>query len=116
MHRQTKGLAATDAQISSENKDGAYQMKIAGRITIDSSPELLTAVLGCLQAGESTSLTLDLGEVSYIDTSGLAILLETLRAARVQKKVFRLAQLREQPRYLLEGTRLLHLFEEVSGS
>jgi len=48
-----------------------------------------------------------------VDTSGLAVLVETLKAARTVGKAFHLSGLRERPRYLLEATRLLHLFQEV---
>jgi anti-anti-sigma regulatory factor len=46
--------------------------------------------------------------------SGLAVLLEVLRAAFGLKKAFRLSGLRERPRYVLEATRLLRLFQEVA--
>jgi anti-anti-sigma factor len=59
-------------------------------------------------------MTVDFDEVDYIDTSGLAVLVEVLKAAREQGKTFHLSRLRERPRYLLEATRVLHLFDEVS--
>ena len=67
-----------------------------------------------LEAKDCESLTVDFYEVAYVDTSGLAVLLEVLRAARGLKKKFRLSGLRDRPRYLLEATRLLHLFDEVA--
>jgi hypothetical protein len=39
-------------------------------------------------------------------------LVETLKAARTQGKIFRLSGLRKRPRYLLGTTRILHLFDE----
>jgi anti-anti-sigma regulatory factor len=51
-----------------------------------------------------------------MDTSGLAVLVEILKAARESSKRFQLSGLRERPRYLLEATRVLHLFEEVDSS
>lgn len=59
---------------------------------------------------------MDLFDVKYMDTSGLAVLLESLKAARANEKSFHLKSLRDQPRYLLEETRLLHLFDEVDAS
>ena len=53
----------------------------------------------------------DFFDVTYIDTSGLAIMVEVLKAARTQRKQFQLRRLRERPRYLLEATRLPQLFE-----
>lgn len=89
-------------------------VSISGRITIDSSPELRLLLLQVLETAECESLTVDLYEVGYVDTSGLAIMLEVLRAARRRKKTFHLSGLRDRPRYLLEATRLLHLFDEVA--
>jgi anti-anti-sigma factor len=57
------------------------------------------------------SLTVDLNEVPYLDTSCLAVLLEILRAARAGTKEFYLSGLQDRPRYLLEATRILSLFE-----
>jgi anti-sigma B factor antagonist len=56
----------------------------------------------------------DFGEVTYVDTSGLAVLVELLKVARQSAKRLQLWRLREGPRYLLEATRLIHLFEEVN--
>jgi anti-sigma B factor antagonist len=88
-------------------------VSISGRITIGSSPDLRMLLLQALGTADCESLTLDLYDVAYVDTSGLAVLLEVLRAARGLKKMFYLSGLRERPRYLLEATRLLHLFHEV---
>jgi hypothetical protein len=41
------------------------------------------------------------------------VLLEVLRAARALNKTFQLSGLGGRPRYLLEATRLLRLFDEV---
>jgi anti-sigma B factor antagonist len=86
---------------------------LAGRITIDSSPELRTYLLERLESTDCQGVAVDLYDVIYIDTSGLAMLVEVLRFARTQKKGFSLSGLRDRPRYLLEATRLLHLFHEV---
>ena len=39
---------------------------------------------------------------------------EVLKAARAQGKLLQLSRLQERPRYILEATRLLHLFVEVN--
>jgi anti-sigma B factor antagonist len=81
---------------------------------MDSSPSLRAFLLERLESPGCQTLTADFCEVTYVDTSGLAILVEVLRAARTLGKAFRLSGLRERPRYLLETTRLLHLFDEVN--
>jgi anti-sigma B factor antagonist len=90
-----------------------YYLAISGRITIDSSPDLRKMLLQYLAEPGCDSLTVDFFDVAYVDTSGLAVLVEILRAARGLKKSFRVSGLRERPRYLLEATRLLHFFDEV---
>ena len=111
--RTTKPLDG-GIQAVSENRGAESRVSLSGRITIDSSPGLRALLLERLKSPGCQTLTVDFCEVTYVDTSGLAILVEVLRAARIQGKAFRLSGLRERPRYLLETTRLLHLFTEVN--
>jgi anti-anti-sigma factor len=67
-----------------------------------------------LESPGCESLTLDLYEVLYVDTSCLAVLLEILKAANARKKAFYLSGLPDRLRDLLETTRILHLFHEVA--
>jgi anti-anti-sigma regulatory factor len=48
----------------------------------------------------------------YIDTSALAVFLETLGEARKLKRTFHLSGLGRRPRDLLEATGLIRLFSE----
>jgi len=98
--------------IASEQLGEQTITKIDGSITIDSSPELRRVLLQLLKAPDSRRLVLDFSEVDYIDTSGLAVLLEALRSAKQLGKSLELRGLRERPRYLLESTGLLRLFDE----
>ena len=100
----------------SERNEEKCCVKLAGRITIDSSPDVRVFLLRKLGSIACPVFTVDLGEVTYMDTSGLAVLVEILKAARESSKRFQLSGLRERPRYLLEATRVLHLFEEVDSS
>jgi anti-sigma B factor antagonist len=97
-----------------EDRGVACVVSVVGRITIDSSPELRSLLLAKLNAAGLDSLTIDLSDVMYIDTSAMAVLLETLRAARSLRKAFHLSGLGGRPRYLLEVTGFLSLFSEVS--
>lgn len=87
---------------------------ISGRITIDSAPVLRALLLQQLESAACDTLTVDFYEVPYVDTSCLAVLLEVLRAGRARKKTLYLSGLRDRPRFLLEATRILPLFKEVS--
>jgi anti-sigma B factor antagonist len=85
---------------------------LSGRITLDSAPDLRLLLFERLNDRNCQELSVDLFDIVYIDASGLAILIEALRAARAQGKKLRLNRLREQPRNLLEAMHLLPLFEE----
>ena len=105
---------ANTFHIASEQRGEESLAKLDGSITIDSSPELRRVLLQMLKAPVSRRLTLDFSEVDYIDTSGLAVLIEALRSARHLGKSLQLSGLSERPRYLLESSGLLRLFDEAS--
>jgi anti-sigma B factor antagonist len=103
----------SDFTVVCEVQAAACRISLSGRITIDSSPDLRDLMLLRLQPASCRSLTVDFRDVTYIDTSGLAVLLELLKASRDQGKTFGLSGLRERPRYLLEASRLLHFFDST---
>jgi anti-sigma B factor antagonist len=102
-----------DIRAVREQRGEECQVSLSGRITIDSTPDLLALLLRQLESSSCRVLAVDVHEVAYVDTSGLAMLVEVLKAARTQGKAFRLSGLQERPRFLLEATRLLHLFESA---
>jgi anti-sigma B factor antagonist len=105
-----------DIQAVFEQRGVECKVSLAGRVTIDTSPDLRLLLLQRLESPSCQILTVDFGEVAYADTSGLAMLVEILKAARTQRKTFRLSRLQERLRYVLETTRLLYFFDEVNGS
>jgi anti-sigma B factor antagonist len=86
-------------------------VSLGGRLTIDSSPELRSQLLAVLYGEALENLVIDLSDVPYVDLSGVATLLETLRVARGRKTGLQLKGLHDRPLYLLEVTGLLSLFE-----
>jgi anti-anti-sigma factor len=101
-------------QIASEQNGEETVAKLAGSITIDSSPELRRVLLQTLKAPVCRRFTLDCSDLAYIDSAGLAVLLEALRSAKQLGKSLQLSGLRERPRYLLESTGLLRFFHEAA--
>jgi anti-sigma B factor antagonist len=85
-----------------------------GRITIATSGEMRRMLSDALRA-KPANVSVDLSDVSYIDTSGLATLLEALRIAHKQGTRLILEGIHDQPRYLFEITHLDRLFD-VTGS
>jgi anti-sigma B factor antagonist len=87
--------------------------ELSGRVTIDSSPEFRDSLLRMLRVPECQRLEVNFSEVVYIDTSGIAVLMEVLKSARHLGKKLELSGLRDSPRYLFESTGLLSFFEKA---
>jgi anti-sigma B factor antagonist len=98
-------------RISVTRNKGSALVCLDGRLTIDSSPALRDQLLAILHGETLQDLTVDLSDVPYMDLSGVATLLETLKVARGRNTGLRLKGLHDRPRYLLEVTGLLSLFE-----
>lgn len=81
-----------------------------GRITVDNSGEMRQGLFRALRAKPAT-VSVDLSDVSYIDTSGLATLVEAARTARRQGTRLVLGGMKDQPRYLIAITHLDHFVD-----
>jgi anti-sigma B factor antagonist len=85
---------------------------VSGRINVDSSPDLrdrLSAILS--ERPLPRAITVDLAGVPYIETSGIATLIEALRIARHHQTIFCLQGLGGSVLRLFEVTGALPLFE-----
>ena len=101
--------------IQVNNVDGKALVCLGGRVTVDSSPELRSQLLLLLKQPNPPTLIIDLSDLSYIDCSGIATLIEALRIARQRHTNLQVRGVRDGPRHLLEVTGLLHLFETGGG-
>lgn len=86
-------------------------VRLNGRVDIDSSPDLRDRLLALLRGQPSEAITVDLADVPYIDTSGIATLIEALKIARHRKTVLCLQGLTGSVLRLFEVTGVLALFE-----
>jgi anti-sigma B factor antagonist len=102
---------ANDLQIAVDRDQEGTTLRLRGRLGIDSSPALRNQLLAILKAPLSKVVTVDLTEVSYIDTSGVATLLEALKVARSRQTELCLNGLQSRWLRLFETTGLMKLFE-----
>ena len=79
---------------------------VAGRATVDTSPHLRSVLLGLLRRGTTPVVVIDLSALSYLDMSGIATLLEALKAARERSVKLRLTGISGQVRTLAEVAQL----------
>jgi anti-sigma B factor antagonist len=96
----------------SSSKDSPVTLIVAveGRITISNSDRMRRKLRDALRS-RPAQVTVDLSETTYIDTSGLATLLEAVRIGRRQGTRVVLAGLNGQPQFLLQVNELHRLFE-----
>ena len=104
-------LTGNDLEISLREGDGATLVLLRGRLNIDSSPGLRDRLLDILRRRASEAVIVDLTDVSYIDASGMATLVEGLKIARNRQGTLCLQGLQDRVLQLFEVTGLLDLFE-----
>ena len=83
---------------------------VAGRTTVDTSPHLLSLLLGLLRRNTAPVVVIDVSALSYLDMSGLATLLEALKAARERSVKLRVTGITGEARTLAEIAQLDTLF------
>jgi anti-sigma B factor antagonist len=103
--------AADGLEITVDSDEEGTVFRLRGRVTIDSSPALRDRLLSMLRGQVTTAVTFDLTEVPYIDSSGIATLIEGLKFARNGRIAFCLQGLQGRLLHLFEVTGVLTLFK-----
>jgi anti-sigma B factor antagonist len=97
-------------EIKIEKLNEVVLIKLLGRLDMNTSPDLRKAALALYTKGKCKNLTIDFANVSYIDTSGLATLVEILIAAKERCAQLTLSGLNEKVHYLLDVNGLTGFF------
>jgi Anti-anti-sigma regulatory factor (antagonist of anti-sigma factor) len=108
-------LLESGATVRVLREAGRYTVEVAGRVTVESSPGLRSTLLKLLRSSAAQAVVVDLSEVSYLDTSGIATLLEALKAALEHSVTLRLAGVGGQPRILAEIMELGAIFHAAGA-
>jgi len=98
-----------DINVKREGKRSVVE--VTGDIDLYTSPKLRQTVLELFRQRGQETVIVDLSGVQYVDSSGIASLVEGLQEAKKIDARFVLAGLNEGPRHVLELTRLLAVFE-----
>ena len=96
-----------DLEIATDHGEEVSILRLRGRLNIDSSPALRDQLLAMLQAQSPQGVIVDFSDVSYVDSSGIATVVEALGMARMRQTTLCLQG--------LQG-RLLHLFQVIGIS
>ena len=90
------------------DEGGVAVVALSGEIDLDSSPKVRTALLDCV--GSKSGVLVDMSGVTYIDSSGVASLVEAFQTARKSDTRFALAEVSESALRVLELARLDKVF------
>ncbi|MBN1542301.1 STAS domain-containing protein [candidate division KSB1 bacterium] len=90
--------------------DPVTAVQVAGEVDLYSSPQL-RKILVALTEKRTTPILVDLAEVRYLDSSGLATLIEGLKQCQRYKGRFMLSGISEEVKQVFELTRLVNVFE-----
>ena len=95
------------------DKQGAV-MYLQGRVSIETSPDFRTQLLAMLRCPSPPpeKFAIDLAAVSYMDTSGIATLIQALKVARTAGIAIHLQGLQGRILHLFRATGIESLFEE----
>lgn len=98
-------------RIGKRMKENAAIVDVAGELDLHSSQELRSVMLDAIRQQVAPRLILNLKGVSYIDSSGVSVLVEGLKASGGGKGKFALCGLGPEVRDVLKLTQLLPVFE-----
>ena len=98
-------------QISARHLDKITIFDISGDIDLATSPQLRKALLREFREVKMPRVVLNLGAVRYIDSSGVASLVEGLKASRDVGSRFILLGLNKTLREVLQLSKLVKIFE-----
>src|ERR1700730_17975910 len=98
-------------QISARHQNKATIFDVSGDIDFANSPEVRQSVLREIREIRTPRVVVNLSQVRYIDSSGVASLIEGLKAARDLGSRFILIGLSTSAREVLHLSRLSKVFE-----
>ena len=98
-------------KISARQVGEAVILDLSGDITLFNSPEIRKALIDQLREQRVSHLIVNMLDVPYVDSSGVASLVEGLKISRDLKSRFALYGLSKSARTVLELTHLLRIFE-----
>jgi anti-sigma B factor antagonist len=101
-------------ECSTKAETGYDLIRVDGEVDLQYSPQLREKILASLKAGNP--LLIDLAGVSYIDSSGIASLVEGFQTAKSAKLEYGLMNISKTAMQVLTLTRLDKIFQIYSST
>lgn len=98
-------------RVSARQVEDATILDVVGEVDLHASPELRKVLLDVLREKPAPHVLMNLQGVTYIDSSGVAVLVEGLKTSATVDGRFALYGLGPEVREVLELTQLLSVFE-----
>src|SRR5215471_6938975 len=98
-------------EISVKENGSATVIHITGDIDLYSSPKVRQAILNCVKSDNPGKILIDMSGVAYIDSSGVASLIEGLQLSNQKKRQFMIFGLTQRARAVIELARLDKVFK-----
>ncbi len=96
--------------ISIEKKDDMVICRVTGEVTFSTSPDLRKRLIDAVDQG-AKKVIINLKNVGYIDSSGMATLVELLQKVKSAGGDLRLAETSEKIKEILDMVRLKDIFD-----
>jgi anti-sigma B factor antagonist len=103
-------MVTADLVIETSQAPSESRISVTGRLVIESSPRLRALLVKAIRKGTSAVLVIDMSGLSYLDTSGMATLLEAADVARAQGVRLRVVGLSGEPRMLAQIAEIDRIF------
>ena len=88
-----------------------FTLKLSGSLTLSGTPKLRRTIFAGVRKAHGREMELDLSGVGKIDTSGLAVMVETLKAVSAGGGILRFRGVGEDVKRMIRLARLEELFE-----
>jgi len=98
-------------KITNSEVDGASVVELDGRIVLGEESNSLREKLKSLVAAGSKKIVLNVGNIKYIDSTGLGALVAVHLSAKTQGASVRLCQLGKKFHEIMQMTKLLTVFD-----
>jgi anti-sigma B factor antagonist len=104
-------LSKTSIEVQTREVRKTLVIDIRGEVDLFTSPKMRSAIVAAFNSMDISQVAVNLGGVSYIDSSGIATLVEGLQLARSTKRRLVLFGLQKGAREVLELARLDKIFD-----
>jgi anti-sigma B factor antagonist len=98
-------------EINVRDEGPASIIKVHGDIDLYSSPKVRQTILECVKKADAQKILIDMTGVAYIDSSGVASLIEGLQLSKQKNKLFIIFGLTARARAVIELARLDKIFK-----